>query len=130
MKERFEKSKRIENALQHRLAVAVARGRQAEARLIDLRGQQAALSAQIGTAHGDASRLLDRLQLRLNREVRDVQAVRKGNLADLLQLKQALEAWQRTLTREREELRRFTAQQELSEVVEAMLAIAPAPSLP
>jgi hypothetical protein len=130
MGNRLAKLQRVETAHRQLLAIAVARNTQLDARVRDLQAKQEALSAQIGVAPGELARHFGRLHERLTRERQSADHAIADSRLGMHRQACALETWQRMLMRETRIDQAAREHDDLSRIIEAILATDPAASLP
>jgi len=128
--DKITRLQRVETASRQLLSVAMAQTAQLDAKLRDLRDRRDAMSADVGVAPSSLSRHFARLHERLSRELQAVEDARKRNLLDVLHRKLTLEGWQGRLKQECALAQTAVDDAERSRIIEAMLAIRPAASLP
>lgn len=130
MADRLARLQRVETARRQLLAIEVARNTQLDARVRDLREKQEALSAQIGVAPGDLARHFGRLHERLTREQHSAETAFTDSRLEMLRQARALEIWQSMLMRETRIDQAVKEHDDLSQIIEAILATDPVASLP
>lgn len=108
----------------------MAKNTQLDARVRDLREKQEALSAQIGVAPGELARHFRRLNERLTREQQSAETAFTDSRLEMHRQARALESWQSMLMREARIDQEAIEHDDLSRIIEAILATHPAASLP